>query len=288
MINAKRLLVCLVIFLVNACRDETIMVSPAKAPAKVLTFLEITPSDSTIYAPAQLKATGRFDDSSEADLTDNVNWRVSNNAVADVNASGTVEPYTTGNISVVASKDGVQSRAVTLTIVDSAVCGHIIGNAFSTAVGDADPSNAAGACIKLIQDSSGNWFTSAPSADAAAYLGFQPLTSNHYESGVSGPTGFFMRFTWGEIDLWCQRLNTLGFAGRSDWTMPSQTQLSGLFSELGNLFTGYGWPVYAYYFSSTSGGAGTFVDVSLRDGSTNTPYPNFPAYGSCVSTSTSS
>ncbi|MBV7296733.1 Ig-like domain-containing protein [Enterovibrio paralichthyis] len=254
------------------------------APVSLIS-VQVSPQTVTAYKNQPFTAVARFSDGSEDDVTDEVEWQSSDVAVADINSSGLATLNGAGSVAVSAILNGVESNTAAMTVVSSVVCGHAYGDAYSTAVNDVDATNATGACLKVAQDSFGNWYTSAPSKAAAEALNVKPILAIYYESGTNGPTGVFVRLNWFQIESLCKTLRDIEFAGRSDWTMPDLTQISGLFSDLGNMFTGYGWPTYQRYFTSSPNTPGEFDYVSLNGSATDDIYPSYETYGSCVSTS---
>lgn len=267
---------------IAGCNDETVVQQVVDQTPK-LAHIDISAPSSTVFTSLQFSAVGRYSDGSESDITSSVSWDTSANSVATIDAAGRVSPLSAGSTNISASLDGVSSRATSLTVPTSIVCGHSYGSEYSTAVNDTDPANAAGACIKIAEDSSSNWFTSNPSYDVARAVNFEQLHHSYLEDGTFGPNGgIFIRFKWFVNEDWCTHLNTINFADRSNWRMPTSTELSGLFTDLGNLWTGYGWPTWYYYFTSTQSGK-DYIDVSLSSGSTSTISTFGHEYASCMS-----
>lgn len=162
------------------------------------------------------------------------------------------------------SAEITDTAAVTFTSV-LPICGGVID--------DADPTNAAGNCLKVATDSDGNWFTSTPSIAVMKALGYkmQAYSSNSGDSwgGTrtiqaewdSGPAGDFAEFRQdgiknngdrvvepgyghddeagieGQFDRWCLKLNTLGFAGRTTWRRPTLHELRSFYEKY-EYFTG--------------------------------------------------
>ncbi|MCU0554767.1 MAG: Ig-like domain-containing protein, partial [Syntrophales bacterium] len=78
------------------------------ASAPSLVSIEVTPADPVIAlgTEIQLKATGIYSDKSKKDLTSTVDWRSSDDAVADV-AHGRAKSRARGASVIVASSAGV-------------------------------------------------------------------------------------------------------------------------------------------------------------------------------------
>ncbi|CZF78937.1 Bacterial Ig-like domain (group 2) [Grimontia celer] len=277
--------------LFTACKDDNITYTSGSgtgtSSSSTLAHIDVTPSSVTAFTNQSFKAVGRYSDGTEADITNDVSWSSSNSAVADLDSNGLATFSNAGTVNITASLSGVTSSASSLTVVASVVCGHTFGSAYSSSVNNSDNTIASGACLKIAQDSSNNWFTSAPSLAAVDALDITFLSESEIGDGVSGPSGGrFMLFNWFDSREWCEKLASISFAGRTDWAVATNTQLSGLFTALGNMYTGYGWPVGNYsYWSATASGS-NYDSISLLDGSSAPNGPVATSYSSCISTST--
>lgn len=234
--------------------------------------IDISPSGSTSYLPVQYSAIGKFDGGQEADITSYVTWSTLDNSVAIIDASGNATPVYVGNTNVVASYQGITSDEVTLTIVDTLVCGHVLGLSLSTSsnggINNNDTNNAAGNCLKVREitgsdDGKTKWMTSSPSLTFVSGLGYTSDTTasnsgDTYfnistENGSSGPSGDFVLFSQegqgvvnpgagddsiagvnGQYDRWCQKLASLSFAGESNWRRATIQELIDLDDSVGD------------------------------------------------------
>ena len=162
-----------------------------------------------------------------------------------------------------------------------------------------------------IVESNGLLFTGTPSINALDTFGYvessgdsnnnsgRNYASTYNERGNYGPVGTFGRFDQlliggnysdsisaaginGQYDRWCQTLNGIGLSGKRNWRRASSNELSSLFHDKGNMYTGYGWATYDSYWSSTLAGSG-FNDVHLDLDRTVSGSPIYSNYASCVS-----
>ncbi|MBV7296731.1 Ig-like domain-containing protein [Enterovibrio paralichthyis] len=268
----------------SGCNETTtqyLSADPAQNTPQ-LTFISISPSVSTTYTGQTFKATGRYSDGSESDITSLVAWVSSDDTIVTVDNTGNAQLKSAGEVSIQASLGGVTSEGATLSVVGSIVCGHTFGSAYTTALNNNDMTVAGGACIKLAQDANGNWFTSSPSFSVMHALSYYYPDGGGYENGSWGPPGFFFRFNWFESKDWCSRLQEIEFAGRDDWAIPTSAELTGLYSDLGDLYTNYGWPSF-YYYNSNSVTGGNIKGVALYDGTSFDFTLNQDNYISCIS-----
>ncbi|WP_140159310.1 DUF1566 domain-containing protein, partial [Vibrio parahaemolyticus] len=174
-------------------------------------------------------------------------------------------------------------------------------------VDDTDPENAKGQCLKVREifdpnDNKLKRFTSTPSIAVMLGLGYhlddsvanagQSYAGIVKETGLYGPSGGgFARFrqdgdgTAGgtQHQRYCQNLADMGFTGRSDWRRPTKDELVSLYGESGNMWTEFGWPASAYYWSETPVG-GYYYSVHPYNGNVGSNPPSNALYGSCVST----
>ncbi|WKD50175.1 Ig-like domain-containing protein [Microbulbifer spongiae] len=92
---------------------ESIQVLTAEDATDIGAEVSLTVGDSQA-----LIALGRYSDGSSADLTDSVNWRSDNAAIAAVDADGRVEALSQGRTRISASLNGITSNAVTVAVTD--------------------------------------------------------------------------------------------------------------------------------------------------------------------------
>ncbi|WP_348224495.1 DUF1566 domain-containing protein, partial [Vibrio parahaemolyticus] len=172
-------------------------------------------------------------------------------------------------------------------------------------VNDTDPGSTIDYCLKVREiidpnDTKLKWFTSTPSLMALTALKYykddsatnagQSYARTYKETGTFGPSGGeFARFRLDGVggtqhERYCQNLADMDFAGRSDWRRPTKDELVSLYGESGNMWTEFGWPAYASYWSETPTGGHQYYSMRLYYGSLDSLDPTFANYGSCVST----
>ncbi|WP_367986540.1 hypothetical protein AB2S62_08135 [Vibrio sp. NTOU-M3] len=229
----------------------------------------VTPDNVSTYLPEQYKAIGKYDDGSTADITHLVNWSTVTPDIASFNQAGLAAPIQIGSTQVTASLDGITSNEVTLNVIESFVCGHVIGfeidKEANGGVDNADATNATGKCLKVREivdsnDGKTKWFTSTPTASLLSELGYtaQDTPDNSGDTyassmvlniGLAPVDGDFAYFRQdgdgvvlpgtgndaqagvnGQFDRWCQKLATINFAGQSNWRRPDQSELQELYS----------------------------------------------------------
>jgi hypothetical protein len=80
-------------------------------------YLSVTPSSASIALgeTAQLKAVATYSDGTTRDVSDSVEWRTQNEAIASINSSGMASSVAVGKTLVTASQNGVEG-IVTLTV----------------------------------------------------------------------------------------------------------------------------------------------------------------------------
>lgn len=89
-------------------------------PAPMLTSIAVEPAlpdNLAVGATQQFTATGTYSDNSTADITSEVTWASSDEAVATIDAAGLATGVAEGTADITASLSGVTSPAVTLTVV---------------------------------------------------------------------------------------------------------------------------------------------------------------------------
>lgn len=232
------------------------------------TSVIITPAPAGTDATGKQKASVVWNDSSVAAPS------------TTVNVTGRFTPQPTGT---------EISDTAAMTFISLPICGGVVN--------DSNQSNAVGYCLKVATDANGYWFTSTPSIVVMDQLGYSINNSGNNtgdtyaflfnENGNYGPVGGFARFRQdgngaGQFDRWCQKLNDLGFGGRSTWGRPERNELSVLYSTNGNMWHARGWPTGITYWSATVNGSDYFY-VNLNGGDVYSNHPSFAYYASCVS-----
>ncbi|HDI3293904.1 TPA: DUF1566 domain-containing protein [Vibrio cholerae] len=233
------------------------------------TVIEITVTPSPISVlegrTQQLVAVAKYDDGAESDVSDSVTWEiVGDPTIASISVSGLVTGNTKGATELTASKDGITSNTVNVTVV----C------------------NPAVACLDIFDTGTGKLFTNSPSVAFLDSIGGSAATDAIYtENGTYGPSGDFYLFNWTNANALCTTYNTLSLGGRANWRLATKDELKvALFDVYGNMFLARGWPSYKSYWSATSDGSAYFYyDVHLSNGSVYSTYRGDTLYASCVS-----
>ncbi|EJG1862031.1 DUF1566 domain-containing protein [Vibrio parahaemolyticus] len=211
-----------------------------------------------------------------------------------VNVTATFTPLSTGT-------EISDMAAVTFASMMPTICGG--------AINDADLNNAAGNCLKVATDGSGNWFTSSPSIAVMDVLGYTPDNSasntDKTYSDLSTETGSslsgdFARFRQdgqgvtnpgsgddnhaginGQLDRWCQNLASIDFGGKNTWRRPTRTELDALRNANGDM-SSLGWPGKVRYWSSTINLGSKYLTRGLHTDSIFNNSPTSSFYASCV------
>ncbi|NLS13296.1 hypothetical protein HGP28_10375 [Vibrio sp. SM6] len=260
-----------------------------------LTSVIIRPTSDTlnINATVQFEATGEYTDNSTAELQEGVTWQSSNTSVLTVSSAGLARGIKQGTVNVTGSYEGKTSAPSEVTVANLGKRSIPLCGGFN----NASKTNAATACLKVISTAFGDWFTSSPSLAALERLGF---TENPGSAGLEktytgtrqqtvAPVGTFGLFDQlsgssasGQAAQWCDYLASIGFAGESNWELPSEFDLRLLYLQYGNLMSGYGWPgAVNYWTSSTSGGQPELFNLTNGDDTTGTN--SSEAFVSCIS-----
>ncbi|MDE1208494.1 DUF1566 domain-containing protein [Vibrio aestuarianus] len=168
-----------------------------------------------------------------------------------------------GNTTLTATKDGVTSNTVNVTVI---VCNDL-----------------AGACIDIFDTGSGKVFTNSPSVAYLNSIGGSATNGTYTESGSFGPTGDFYLFDWNNADALCTTYNTHSLGGRTNWRLATRYELlTDLYAASGNMFTARGWPTTSNYWSVTPDGS-YYYGVNLFNGGVYSRNPSLTTYASCVS-----
>jgi hypothetical protein len=306
--------------------EKALLVPTTPITEKRLYQIEITPVTANIYLPIQYTAIGKYDDASQSDITSQVNWIAVTPSIASFDTEGMATPKNIGTTPVTANLDGITSAEVILNVVPSMVCGHQIGQLLSTTpdggINDTDKASAIGNCLKIreIIDPVNNrlkWFSSSPSSNVMLNLGYtlndtnsnsgDTYASMHMETDdIYGPSGgVFARFRQdgdgvilpevgndelvgvnGQYDRWCQKLASLKFAGRSNWSRAILFESKALFTfdnpANDSMYPRFGWPTGDGYWSATTLNENFFF-VSLSNGFEHPSSPSSHYYAPCVS-----
>lgn len=101
----------------NITGSTILMVSSAELSGISITSIDaVTP---VCTSSTQLTATGLYTDSTERSLTASVTWGTADAAIATVNSAGTLYAFTPGNAVVFASKGGITSNQLNVSITDT-------------------------------------------------------------------------------------------------------------------------------------------------------------------------
>lgn len=97
------------------------------------------------------------------------------------------------------------------------------------------------------------------------------------EDGTYGPAGkTYITLSQLEASAYCANLG-------NGYRLPSQSELSALYSAKGNMYNSAGWPATFYYWSSTEYNAtGEYWVTYLDDGNTFVGVSDYTNYVSCV------
>ena len=210
----------------------------------------------------QMGATVKYSDGSQGDVSGSVLWEVNGDpTVAEVSESGLVTGLSAGSTTLVATKDGIFSNTVYVSVCES----------------------LAETCSGILDTGSGKLFTSSPSVNYHDSISGSAHTSTYSEVGSTGPSGDFYTFTQPQAQEVCARYNDISLGGRTNWSLPTKDELKvELVGVYGNMFISRGWPTSHYYWSSTPDGS-DYYRVYLANGIANSDNPGSANYASCVS-----
>ncbi len=92
-------------------------------PAPILESITVDPASSTVVEglTQQFTATGYYDDSSAADLTQSASWSSSDIAIATIDGTGLATGVSTGTAHITATKDGVTSNGAMLEVLPAPI-----------------------------------------------------------------------------------------------------------------------------------------------------------------------
>ncbi|WP_172380716.1 Ig-like domain-containing protein [Vibrio sp. Vb339] len=266
--------------LLAGCHSEGTFNSESQSPVDTTvapvdaTVIEITVTPSPVLVleehTQQLVAMAKYDDESETDISDSVTWEiVGDPTIADVSASGLLTGSIKGETELTASKGGITSDQVNVTVCD-----------------------LADSCIDTIDTGNGKLLTNSPSVAYLDSIGGSATngtyTNGTYtEDGTYGPDGDFYQFNLNNAHALCALYNTQSIAGRTNWRLATRDELKvELYDTHGEVFDIYsknGWPTYNSYWSMTPVGGGHNYTVDLGLGNTKSQDELQPLYASCTS-----
>jgi hypothetical protein len=253
--------VVMAVMLLAGCNSDDDAFEPAPAPA--LYELNVTPSPVSVLngRTQQLVAMAKYDDGNEEDVSNSVTWEiVGDSTIADVSSSGLLTGKVKGGTELTATKDGITSNTVNVTVCD-----------------------LADACFDIFDTGSGKLFTNSPSVAYLNSIGGSANNGTINENGSSGPAGTFYLFNWANADGLCTTYNAQSIGGRNNWRLATRDELKlELFDVYGDMFSARGWPTVNYYWSSTPDGS-DYYNVNLLIGNVSLGTPPTTGYASCVS-----
>nr|AKN37748.1 hypothetical protein [Vibrio tasmaniensis] len=234
--------------------------------AAVITAIQVTPSPVIVVKgrTQQLVATATYSDATSSEVSNSVTWGDFDMATATVSSTGLLSAVEEGNTTLTATKDGVTSNTV-----DVSVC--II----------------AGTCIDIFDTGSGKLFTNSPSVAYLNSIGGIATNGTYTETGANGPAnGAFYRFNWTNANALCTTYNTHSLGGRTNWRLATVVELKVyLYKVFLNMFNARGWPTSTHYWSTTpkTPDGSEYYRVRLLNGNVNSVDPIIGGYASCVS-----
>ncbi|WP_114793565.1 Ig-like domain-containing protein, partial [Vibrio cholerae] len=198
-----------------------------------------------------------------SDISSSVTWTSRNTATVTVSPTGLLSGVEVGNTTVTATKDGVTSNTVNVS-----VCADL-----------------AGACIDVFDIGTGKLFTNSPSVAYLDSVGGSPFNTIDYERPANGPDGNFYLFDWSYANTLCTTYSANRLGGRTNWRLATKDELrKELFDGFGPMFTARGWPTYNNYWSkSRDGSSSKWHHVLLNTGIVWSEDKNLSLYASCVS-----
>ena len=123
-------------------------------------------------------------------------------------------------------------------------------------------------CIDLFDTGTGKLFTNTPSVPYLDSIGESP-SSNVYinKYNTYGPLGTYYQFNLNNARALCNIYNTYGYGlgGRTNWRLATNTELRTLYDTNGNMFAARGWPAFAYWSNTPTGGGGRYWLINLSN-----------------------
>ncbi|EKF9161493.1 DUF1566 domain-containing protein [Vibrio cholerae] len=210
----------------------------------------------------QFVASAKYHDGYEGDVTISSDWEtVGDPTVARVSSSGLLTGIEGGEIELIATKDGITSNVLNIT-----VCGDL-----------------AGPCIDVFDTGDGKLFTSSPSVAYLDSIGGGATDDSFNEIGDNGPIGFFYRFSWENANALCNTYNENNLEGRTNWRLATLEELEiELWDLYGDMFIARGWPTSYRYWSTTKNGS-NYYSIRLNNGYISSDSTSGNQNASCVS-----
>ena len=249
---------------------------------KNLESIVLEPSDVRIWGTetVQLTATGYYDDSTQADITDQVNWSVTGDDVVSISATGLLSNGVISNDIAMATAElqGIVSNEIKVTACIT----------------------LAGPCIDVVDlNNNGVLYTSSPSDRYLESIGGSENYGMYYEetgrlddSGFfqTGDTGYYHLFEWwNDAPALCEQYNSIALEGRTNWRLPTDNELLDLYNSFSfpfpnSLYEQRGWPIGIVYWSSTEVSPTDVVTIDMTFGNIrNTTALETYHYVSCIS-----
>ena len=226
--------------------------------APVLSRIVVTPSSTSVAkgATKQFTATAEYGGGApSADITDTVNWHVSDTSIATISLTGEVTGVAVGLVKVTATQGNISSNEASLTVDDERL-------------------------IPTLPDGNSVWLPPQEFGWYEDNLGITP-DGQYTEDGVSGPNGKSIGlFTFANARAVCSKLNSSPAGGGfTSWTLPLRDHFDNLMRTNSNMFTEHGWPSGQLVWSGTvppgfSPGSGKVVIFDLTK-----PYPDNTSVG---------
>ena len=229
---------------------------------------------SSVFVPKdrsyQLVAKASYDDGTTGDVSNSAEWEIIGDpTVANISNTGLLTGLLVGTTELTASKSGITSDTVAITVCDFIDC------------------------IDVFDVGSGKLFTSSPSESfsnsiSASHSGTISISQAQSDFGF-GPVGTFSIFTWAEANSLCSIYNTEQIAGRSNWRLATREELEvEVLDKYDDMFTERSWPVNYYYWSSTVYATSVLQFYLIRlsntlGGVVNEQDETYQSFVSCVS-----
>lgn len=233
-----------------------------------LSSISLTPASSgaidvSIRKNITMQAKGIYTNQAELPLTDGA-WTSSDESVATV-VDGVVAPISMGEVTIKVIKDHKEASQLFSVTSDKYPC-------------NGEESNYD--CLPIVESKTqkGLYFTSTPDKSFSEQYGFGERS---FYSDADGFQGLMLSKLIAESgsESWCKELNNITYGGRNNWVASTSSQLSQLYSDYGNMFNKFGWPIGVDYYGSDSDG-GKLINLANGD-------PDMPGfekyYTSCSS-----
>lgn len=235
-----------------------------------LASISLTPASSgaidvSIRKNITMQAKGIYTNQAELPLTDGA-WTSSDESVATV-VDGVVAPISMGEVTIKVIKDHKEASQLFSVTSDKYPCNGEEGNYY---------------CLPIVESKTqkGLYFTSTPDKYFSKQYGFGDAYA--FYSDADGFQGLMLPPYIAESgsESWCKELNKITYGGRSNWVESTSSQLSQLYSDYGNMFDKFGWPIGVDYYGSYSDGGKL---INLATGEVNDPVFFNSYYTSCSS-----